>query len=274
MELSAIIESAEIKYKQILEDFFISFYDERLLPSHGIDHHRRVWIYSKELVSRIPLNTSKLPKLIPELIIASYLHDIGMSVDSGVKHGKHSSELCFRFLRENNFQVDDIADVLNAIEYHDDKDYSDNSKQDDLLKILSVSDDLDAFGIAGIYRYSEIYLTRGVSYQILGNRIIENAEKRFMNFLEVQGLNEEFIEKHSLRYNVLTDFFAGYNEQLKSYSFGSANPAGYCGVIELIADMVEEKAELKNLYKCAEKYQQDQKINWFFFMLKKEFENQ
>jgi hypothetical protein len=190
-----------------------------------------------------------------------------MSVDSGVKHGKHSSELCFRFLRENNFQVNDFTDVLNAIEYHDNKDYSDNSIQDDLLKILSVSDDLDAFGIAGIYRYAEIYITRGVSYKSLGNRIIENAEKRFRNFLEVQGLNEEFIEKHRLRYNVLTDFFTGYNEQLKSYSFGSAYPAGYCGVIELIADMVEKKAEPKKFYKCVEKYHQDQIIRWYFLEL-------
>jgi HD superfamily phosphodiesterase len=274
MELSAIIESAEIQYKQILEDFFISFYDERLLPSHGIDHHRRVWIYSKELLSIIPLNSSTLPKLVPELIIASYLHDIGMSVDSGVKHGKHSSELCIRFLRENNFQENDFADVLNAIECHDNKDYSDNSNQDDLLKILSVSDDLDAFGIAGIYRYAEIYLTRGVSYESLGIRIIENAEKRFRNFLEVQGLNVEFIEKHRLRYEVLTDFFAGYNEQLKSYSFGSAKPAGYCGVIELIADMVKNKLDLNDLFYSIEKYKEDPIIRWFFLELKKEFENQ
>ena len=49
MELSGIIESAEKQYKQILEEFFISVYDESLLPSHGIDHHRRVWKYSKEL---------------------------------------------------------------------------------------------------------------------------------------------------------------------------------------------------------------------------------
>jgi hypothetical protein len=47
MDLPAIIESAEIQYKQILEDFFISFYDESLLPSHGIDHHRRVWAYAR-----------------------------------------------------------------------------------------------------------------------------------------------------------------------------------------------------------------------------------
>ena len=55
MNSTGIIESAEKQYKQILEGFFISVYDEKLLPSHGIDHHRRVWNYSKELLKIIPL---------------------------------------------------------------------------------------------------------------------------------------------------------------------------------------------------------------------------
>jgi len=50
MNLSRPIESAELKYKQILEDFFISIYDDNSLTSHGIDHHRRVWNYSKGLL--------------------------------------------------------------------------------------------------------------------------------------------------------------------------------------------------------------------------------
>ena len=35
--------------------------------------------------------------------------------------------------------------------------------RNDLLTVLSVADDLDAFGFTGIYRYSEIYLTRGIN---------------------------------------------------------------------------------------------------------------
>ena len=37
-----------------------------------------------------------------------------------------------------------------------------------LLTILSVADDLDAFGFIGIYRYSEIYLTRGIDPEKIG----------------------------------------------------------------------------------------------------------
>ena len=54
MNLTVSIESAELKFRQILEDFFVSVYDEKDLFSHGIDHHRRVWSYAKELLS-IPL---------------------------------------------------------------------------------------------------------------------------------------------------------------------------------------------------------------------------
>jgi hypothetical protein len=32
-----------------------------------------------------------------------------------------------------------------------------------MLTILSVADDLDAFGYIGIYRYIEIYLERGIN---------------------------------------------------------------------------------------------------------------
>ena len=270
MELSAIIESAEKQYKQILEDFFAAYYDEVELPSHGLDHHRRVWTYARELVGIIPLESVKLPALIPGLLIASYLHDIGMTIDCGVKHGRHSREMCSRFLRQNNLKKHDFTDVLDAIENHDNKDYSGNTAINDLLNILSISDDLDAFGITGIYRYAEIYLTRRVTFKDLGFSIIKNAEKRFGNFLNAKGLNEEFIKKHTLRYNVLKDFYKRYNAQLASYTFGSANPSGYCGVIELIADITANRIELKNYYKMVLYSHSDPIMTRFFFKLKKE----
>ena len=44
----------------------------------------------KELLKLLPLNNSvKISNLHPNLIIACYLHDIGMSVDPGIKHGIH-----------------------------------------------------------------------------------------------------------------------------------------------------------------------------------------
>jgi HD superfamily phosphodiesterase len=265
MKITGTIESAEKQYKQILEDFFISVYNEKSLSSHGIDHHRRVWNYSKELLELIPLkNIAKTSQLASELIIASYLHDIGMSVDPGVKHGGHSRDLCVQFLIKNNLPQNDWQVVLEAIENHDNKDYTSNTSMNELLKILSVADDLDAFGYTGIFRYSEIYLTRGIDPKKIGYMIRENAEKRFGNFVKAFGSDSAIVQKHKERYNILYDFFSKYNEQLPNYHFGESNPSGFCGVIEIILFMMKNKLQLEDLFMEPYKFSSDLVILWYF----------
>jgi HD superfamily phosphodiesterase len=271
MKITGTIESAEKQYKQILEDFFISVYNEKSLSSHGIDHHRRVWNYSKELLELIPLkNIAKTSQLASELIIASYLHDIGMSVDPGVKHGGHSRDLCVQFLIKNNLPQNDWQVVLEAIENHDNKDYTSNTSMNELLKILSVADDLDAFGYTGIFRYSEIYLTRGIDPKKIGYMIRENAEKRFGNFVKAFGSDSAIVQKHKERYNILYDFFSKYNEQLPNYHFGESNPSGFCGMIEIILFMMNNGLQLKNFFTEQEKYSKDPVILWYFSELASE----
>ena len=271
MDLPGIIESAEKQYKQILEDFFISVYNENYLSSHGIGHHRRVWSYSKELLKLSPLQkTAQSPRLASGLIIACYLHDIGMSVDPGPKHGEQSKNLCIRFLTANNLPPGEYKDVLEAIENHDNKDYSYDPSNGELLDLLSVADDLDAFGFTGIFRYSEIYLKRGVDREMIGTRIRENVEKRFSNFVRKFGSHSELCQKHSARYRIIDDFFIKYNEQLSSYQFGTLNPSGYCGVIELFAWLIKNKTDLKELYVNSDKFFIDSTIDWYFNELKNE----
>jgi HD superfamily phosphodiesterase len=188
MNLKRIIESAEKQYKQILEEYFVSVYNVRSLPSHGIDHHRRVWIYSQEILKIFPVRNKKhLSVLTSELIIACYLHDIGMSVDAGTKHGKYSKDLAARFLALSNLRVNDHLELLEAIENHDNKEYISKESRNDLLTVLSVSDDLDAFGFIGVYRYTEIYLTRGTEPVNIGHQVKVNARKRFENFEKTAG---------------------------------------------------------------------------------------
>ena len=271
MNLTEAIESAEKQYKQILEDFFISFYNEKSLSSHGIDHHRRVWNYSKELLKFIPLDdSSQTSRLVSELIIASYLHDTGMSVDPGPKHGKHSRNLCLQFLVRNNLPENDYKNALDAIEYHDNKNYSDNIIQNDLLKILSVSDDLDAFGYTGVFRYTEIYMTREIRFDMIGYMIGENARKRYDNFIKTFGSVDELVVKHGERYYLLDMFFSKYNEQLPFYQFGTEHPSGFCGVVEVFTDMIKKKIELKEIYIKPDTYMADPLIRWFFIEFEKE----
>jgi hypothetical protein len=265
MNLTVTIESAEIRFKQILEAFFISIFDEKSLSSHGIDHHRRVWNYSKELYNLIASQKpAEFSDILPKLIIASYLHDIGMSVEKGLIHGKHSKEFCNQFLSKNNLPLNDYQDVLETIENHDNKEYIGNTSVNDLLTILSVADDLDAFGFTGIFRYSEIYLTRRIGLDQIGYQIRHNAAIRFDHFAKTFGFVPEYVEIHKKRFEIIDNFFEKYNNQVLSYRFGKSTPTGYCGVIEIFTDIMNSKISLKDVCKRPDKYYSDQVICWYF----------
>jgi hypothetical protein len=271
MNLNHSVESAEIQFKQILEDFFINIYDERSLSSHGIDHHRRVWKYAKELL-HFRFDTDNKPsfQFISKLIIACYLHDIGMSVDRGIRHGKHSRNLCKEFLSGNNLPIKEYEDLLETIENHDRKEYTADSEINDLLTILSVADDLDAFGFSGIYRYSEIYLVRGIKREIIGKMVIENAAKRFGHFEKNFGLNIPLFQKHKDRYDILIRFFTEYNKQVPNFHFDGQVPLGFCGVVVMFLQIIKNKIVLNEIFSEQEKYPEDEVIQWFFDGLKKE----
>jgi HD superfamily phosphodiesterase len=265
MNLIVIFESAELQFKQILEEFFVSIYDEKSLVSHGIDHHQRVWKYAKEITLFLASHDLIRDPVLPfNLIIACYLHDIGMSVDTGVRHGHQSRELCVRFLKENNLKESDYDDVLQAIENHDNKEYRDSAAKFDLLTILSTADDIDAFGFIGIYRYVEIYLARDIGMEKIGHRVMENAAKRFDNFENLLGFSDSIFQKHKNRYNILINFFGKYNHQAPSYKFGGPEPSGYCGAIEILKEFLQKRITLDFLLREPEKYSNDKVIKWFF----------
>jgi HD superfamily phosphodiesterase len=216
MNLAQSIESAEEKYRQILEEFFKEKWGETHFFSHDIDHHRRVWQYAKELLEEISSEGENvIPKLPLELMIACYLHDVGMSIDPEVRHGIHSRDLCKCFLFRNNLSESDFSDVLDAVEHHDDKNYQTQGfNNNEILKILAVADDLDAFGYIGIYRYLEIYIARGIRPEVIGPEIRKNALKRFQNFELNFGDFQELIERQRKRFLILDDFFAGYDNEV------------------------------------------------------------
>ena len=271
MNLLSSIESAEHKYRQILEEFFISIFDTKVLISHGIDHHRRVWAYAKELVTYIDAGHSSSQIPDPEkLIIACYLHDIGMAIDPGSKHGRLSMQFCIQFLNNNDLNAAEFEDVLYAIENHDRKDYNSSDGTNDLLTVLSASDDLDAFGFTGIYRYSEIYLTRGINPEKIGYMIIENALKRFDHFKKRFGYIDPLLQKHKEKYNILENFFNKYNKEVQSYHFGGHNPTGNCGIVEILISVLNNKIGLTEFFIEGENHGNDPVIRWFFNGLKSE----
>lgn len=271
INLSAHIDSSEKRFVKLVEAFFLNNYKEGYLISHGLDHHRRVWRYAKELLHHIYSRTGNAdPGFTDKLLVTCLMHDIGMAKDPGEKHGIYSRILCEEFLLKENLEINDFRDVLLAIENHDNKEYTGSLFKNPLHRLLSVADDLDAFGCTGIWRYTEIYRLRGISFEKLGKEIPENAARRFEHFQSEFNQYPDLIESHIQRYQYLVSFFNDYNLQLLSYSFGSEHPYGYCGIIEIIPEIFGEKALIKSPSGNKSKFRNDKVIIHFFEQLGKE----
>jgi HD superfamily phosphodiesterase len=273
MDLSYRIISAETDLIEDLEGFFTETFLSVNLASHALDHHKRVWKYARELILLPAVSDQINDELFAnKLLIASYLHDSGMSVDHGTRHGVHSRRFCEQFLKKHKLPVNDFADALDAIENHDNKDYSTASSDSQLLNILSVADDLDAFGYIGIYRYLEIYLARNKPFDQIGYLILENVKKRFDNLSHSLEFIPGFIGKQKIRYEIIYSFFTSYNFQIEKsgYITGNQKPAGYCGVAELIDGNIRKNSSFENLLLTGSSSNYDNVIRVFFSELKKE----
>ena len=209
------------------------------LPSHNEDHHHRVWITAKELIKQlekqaITFTSSDLTKII----IATFLHDTGMSVTIDKTHGKESGKICKQFIEEYKPEdIDNPQELLDVIENHDDKEYQNkfakikNPKH--LFKILSVCDDLDAFGLTGAYRYIEIYLLRGIPVNNIATMVLKNLTSRIDYFTGSFRYMEKFYKKHIKRFDLTWAFFTDLNNQI-IHENNTKSLSGPLGVINLI----------------------------------------
>ena len=257
------IHKADEWLKRQIELFFITEFPENILLSHGIEHHRRVWNYAVELINAGYVNTNNLNELfIDNLLMACYFHDIGMAENQDKNHGLTSRKKCLEFIAKFNLNADNFAEALNAIEFHDDKTYSAAKTTNNVLAVLSVADDLDAFGFIGIYRYADIYLRRGLKKTELGKKVMDNAKRRFDNFINDKNTNSALLKKHISRYNILNIFFEAYNNSIEHYISINAIPNGYCGVIDIIYSLINsaDENDLSNVFSA---YSNDSIISWF-----------
>jgi HD superfamily phosphodiesterase len=242
MNLEGRIESAEKKYRQILEEFFLKKWGDTRLFSHDIDHHRRVWHYARELLSETGRNKKIRITFSPDkLLIACYLHDLGMTIDQGDRHGVYSSYLCREFVYQNGLSESEFSGVLTAIKDHDRKEIISTDNYPDLLSFLTIADDLDAYGYIGISRYLEIYIKRGILAADIGYMIRTNASRRFDNFKTTFRNSNALLKKHSGRFKILDDFFNNYNKQVEGSGLDNNNPSGYACVVELVFEMIKEQ---------------------------------
>jgi len=270
MNLSLEITAAENLFREKLEVYLNDIFMGITIDSHGLEHHRRVWKYARELMEYPEVTKTITDSSFPlKLLISSYLHDSGMATDPGPAHGELSRNFCEKFLLANGLDKDSFTDMLEAVENHDKKDYATSVGRTLLFDILTVSDDIDALGYTGIYRYIEIYLMRDKPYIELGNLITANVTGRFKNLEKTFGYLPSFIARVRPRLDIITGFFEKYNIRSKSYRFGSGDPEGYCGVAEIIGSGVKNNESIEDLiYSSVES--NDRVISWFFGELNRE----
>jgi len=216
------------------------------LPSHNEDHHLRVWILARDLIKQLEKQAITFTRSdLTKIIIAAFLHDTGMSVTIDKTHGNESKKICKNFIEEYKPEdIDDPQELLDVVEYHDDKEYKNkfakirNPKH--LFKILSVCDDLDAFGLTGIYRYIEIYLMRGIPVKNIASMVLKNLTSRIDYFTGSFRNIEKFHKKHVKRFDLTWAFFTDLNNKI-IHENKTNSLSGPPGVINLINHHVISK---------------------------------
>ncbi len=214
----------EKKYLPLLFEYCRSLFKNNLLPSHDHLHHYRVWQYAKDLLAGLSDEGRELSiRDISLLMLAVFFHDTGLTKTLDENHGLESRRICEEFLICNPdvfaFHVD-VA--LKAIEMHDKKQMNMEKNDDcgvDLLKILSICDDTDAFGSIGILRYAEIYILRGIPVKTLANKVLTNMDYRIGFLLSQKWIPESYLKKHTERFRYAYDFY----EKLKLPDFGHSS---------------------------------------------------
>ncbi len=212
----SIIKKTEERLLSILYNYCRELFTEYYLPSHDHFHHMRVWNYTRELLSSLPMGKCGFTEPdIEQLILAVFFHDTGLTVTLDEDHGLESAKICRKFISANKDLFSAYpAEAIKAIEMHDKKETKTSGsfmKAPGIPVIVSVCDDLDAYGPIGILRYAEIYLLRGVSLDKLPERVLKNMKSRFRLLSGQKWIPGDLFTKHRGRYRYALDFYQKMN---------------------------------------------------------------
>lgn len=207
------LSAAEKIWLHPLYTYCKTLFKKKKLVSHDHTHHLRVWQYARQLLQEIS-NTGQpiTPETAEHTINACFFHDAGMSETLEPRHGKVSRAICEQYFQKNPADINNIENVLNAIEKHDDKSYTTtkaggSSLPADPLSVLQVADDLDALGAIGVFRYAEIYLLRNIATKEISDLVIENSKNRFGNITKKYPSLTGFLASNQQRLDYLVRFY-------------------------------------------------------------------
>ncbi len=206
------IITAERQWLGRTYDYCRSCFAGLYLPSHDETHHLRVWHYARQLIPLLPAKGILFNAAEVEgVLLASLLHDTGMAETFSPAHGAAGRRLAERFFSSCPVPPHLTEEILDAIEKHDDKAYREQATPATpggrILLLLSVADDLDAFGYTGVFRYYEIYSLRGISVAQDSEKILRNLDHRFEHMLPYLPEEEGLLNRHRQRYRITRAFF-------------------------------------------------------------------
>lgn len=214
------IQKIESTYLDKVNLFLDELFEQTFLPSHDRYHHQRVWKNAVHIITELEsLSYSFTYEYTEALFIACMFHDSGLVEELGEEHGEAGMELCNSFFEDISPKPAMLQEALDAIEFHDDKDYKSSKRNPkELISILSAADDIDAFGYIGIYRYAEIYLLRGIPVENLGNRVLQNLENRYKQIQQQYGSIENLIRTLQSKYDIVQHFYHNLNNHFINHT--------------------------------------------------------
>lgn len=243
------IKSSEVEHQSKLKQEVEHCFQSIWMPSHNLDHHIRVWYFAKELLIAFENAGVMFEKRFVEgLLIATYFHDVGLTRTLSFEHGKESAAIAQEYMRENRLEkVLPLEPILEAIELHDDKEYLKagvDLNKPSIYTLLTVADDLDAFGALGLYRYFEIYNLRQIESDEMTGLIEDNLKKRFDFVSRVIRINNDLVAKHKCRFEQSLSLLKQFQKNDVDYLLAQiSNQKSYnslSGEGGLVADFIEQ----------------------------------
>jgi len=218
MNIRKTIDAAEHKRLGEVFGFCRKCFSTVYLPSHDETHHLRAWHFARGLIPGYHKIIQPLSRdQVEGILLAVMLHDTGMSETIDFTHGHASRRLAEMFFSRTSYPPALTHTILKAIEKHDDKNYSSPpslaSDEGIILSLLSLADDMDAFGFIGVFRYYEIYILRNITASQLPERILPNLDHRFRTMETRLAPWPDILRKQKKRYLITHNFFVNLQEK-------------------------------------------------------------
>ncbi|NBC82779.1 MAG: hypothetical protein GVY19_05300 [Bacteroidetes bacterium] len=256
----------EEKWFPDIGNYFETAFKGTYLPSHDFTHHIRVWQISKQILNCIYNKTQQIkPEIIEQTFWSVMFHDLGMSETVGIKHGHESAIMFQEFINKYKIKPAGVDEILFAIKNHDNKNYNTNDNSVTTpYHILTLADDLEAFGYIGVYRYIEVYLLRGIEPFQLHESILKNLKNRYNHFQLKSNTLPGLIKKHTSRYELGKEFFLNLRNELQTTGYKSFYFVGHIGVLNYLKELVTNKANIFNVEKRSIELIHDAVLTNFF----------